>query len=466
MPQPFQLTVSMLGCLLLASCSTIDSRVEPSTPIVANQWSADELQQQMDREPWLDSFSNSGLNQLVAEALAANYSLRAARARSEVALAKARIAGADRYPELNAGLDALRRKQTQGGESTIDNSFSAELELVWELDLWGRLDASTQAALNDYLASQAEFEQARFQLAADVASAWFNLSEARMQLDLVERRLNNQSSNLEIIRQNYLSGLSDSLDLYLARADLEGDRSRRQARLQTLKQRTRELEILLGRYPATALEAPASVPTLTEPPPAGLPSELLQRRQDLIAARLSLRAADLRAEEAHLQRYPRLRLTATGGTRSDELGDLLRSDYLGWSLLGGLTAPLFNAGRLEAGELQARARTREAEADYSATVQRAFAEVEQALGDEGLLLEQQRALKNAATDSISAEKLAFESYRSGLVEFVTVLESQRRSFDAQSAEIEVRNRLLQNRINLYLALGGDFALSPSPLEEP
>ncbi|WP_426415717.1 efflux transporter outer membrane subunit [Aestuariirhabdus sp. LZHN29] len=459
-------TASLIGCLLLAACTSIESRVERSDPIIADQWSADELQQQMNREPWLNSFSNDQLVLLVREAMAANYSLRAAQARNEVALANARIAGADRYPELNAALDAGRRKQNNDGNSSIDNSYNAELELGWEVDLWGKLDARTQAAVSDYQASQANFEQARFQLAADVASAWFNVSEARMQLELVEKRLQNQSNNLEIIRQSYLSGLSESLDLYLARADLEGDRSRLYTRRQNLQQRTRELEILLGRYPATALQAPASVPTLTEPPPAGIPSELLQRRQDLTAARLVLRAADYRAEEAHLRRYPSLRLTARGGSSSDELGDLMRSDYLAWSLLGGLTAPLFDAGRLQAAELEARARVREAEADYATTVQQAFSEVEQTLNDESLLLEQQRALKNAASDSINAEKLAFDNYRSGLVEYITVLESQRRSFDAQSAEIEVRNRLLQNRINLYLALGGDFALSPSSFEEP
>ncbi|MCL6416151.1 efflux transporter outer membrane subunit [Aestuariirhabdus sp. Z084] len=461
-----QSSLIIFSALLLSACSTIESRVPRSEPIIPGQWSADELQQQMDREPWLSSFSNEQLTLLVEEAIVANYSLRAAQARSEAALAQARIAGADRYPELNAVFDAARQRQNPGGNSVISNNFDASLEASWEVDLWGKLDARTQAALNDYLSSQADFEQARFQLAADVASAWFDVSEARMQLELVEQRLQNQSNNLEIIRQNYLNGLNDSLDLYLGRADLEADRSRLQSSRQALQQSIRELEILLGRYPATELEAPASVPTLTEPPPAGIPSELLQRRQDVISARLSLRAADFRAEEAHYNRYPRLRLTARGGSSSDELDDLMRSDYLAWSLLGGLAAPLFDAGRLEASELQARAQAREAEAGYSSTLQQAFAEVEQALNNEGLLLEQQRALKNAASDSINAEKLAFENYRSGLVEYITVLESQRRSFDAQSSEIEVRNRLLQNRINLYLALGGDFALSPSSFEEP
>lgn len=451
---------------MLAACSPMQSKVPPSTPIIADQWSAEELQQQMNQEPWLNSFANDDLNALVAEAMGANYQLRSAQARAERALAEARIIGADRYPELTGRLDGSRQRQNPSGNSRIDERFSTGLDINWELDVWGKLDARTRAAVADYEASQSEFDQSRFNLASDVAKAWFNVSEARMQLNLVEERERNQTDNVDIIRQGYLGGINDSLDLYLARAELEGERSRVQVRKQTLQQSIRELEILLGRYPATALSAPADVPLLTAPPPAGIPSELLLRREDLIAARLRLRAADARAEAAHLARYPSIRLSANGGYSSDEVSNLMTSDYLAWSLFGGLTAPLWDAGRLESRELRALAEARESEADYSSALQRAFSDVEQSLNDERLLLIQQESLKKAVEDSIAAEKLAFEQYRSGLVEFVTVLESRRRSFASQSDEIDVRNRLLQNRIKLFLALGGDFGLSPSAIEEP
>ena len=162
------------------------------------------------------------------------------------------------------------------------------------------------------------------------------------------------------------------------------------------------------------------------------------------------------AAAAHADRFPRLTLTGDIGTRSNELNNLVSSDYLVWSVFGGLSAPLFDSGRLEAEEERAVANIKIAEANYNQALLTAFQEVEEGLINETLLQEQESALKTASEESIEAENLAFDQYQSGLLEFITVLESQRRSFDAQSTEIEVRNQRLQNRINLYLALGGAF----------
>lgn len=410
--------------------------------------------------PWIKDFDDPQLEQLIRQALANNHSLKASAARVEAAIAQARIAGAALNPTINGSVDARRSRSNSESSGQAEPRYSTELglgaDISWEVDLWNRLSSRAKAATLDFEVTEAEWRAAQLSLAASVARSWFNLAEAQLQLNLVERRLSNLSDNLATIEEDFKLGLREALDVYLARADVAGEQARIASRRSALYDARRTLEVLLGHYPEGAINSVEELKPLTSPIPGGLPSDLLKRRPDLIAHQKQLAATDQRAAAAHADRFPRLTLTGNVGTGSDELHQLIRSDYLVWSIFSGLSAPLFDSGRLEAEEQGARANVTIAEADYNQALLTAFQEVETGLRNEQLLIEQERALKEAAEESIAAENLAFDQYQSGLLDFITVLESQRRSFDAQSSEIVVRNQRLQNRINLYLALGGAF----------
>ena len=410
--------------------------------------------------PWINDFDAPLLERLIQEALINNQNLKASAARVEVAIAQARIAGADLYPEVSGNLDARRYRSNTDSNNGTDSSYTTNLglgvDVSWEADLWGRLSSRASAATLEFEVSEAEWQAAQLSLAAGVARSWFNLAEAQLQLKLVEQRLKNLSDNLITIEEDFKLGLRGALDVYLARADVAAEHARIASRSAAVHDARRTLEVLLGRYPKSLIESIHDLKPLTSPIPSGLPSELLIRRPDLIASQRQLAASDQRVAAAHADRFPRLSLTGNLGTRSGDLNNLISSDYLVWSIFSGLTAPLFDAGRLEAEEERSRANAKIAEANYNQALLTAFKEVETGLINEHLLKEQESALKQAVEESIAAEELAFNQYQSGLLDFITVLESQRRSFGAQSTEIEVRNQRLQNRVNLYLALGGAF----------
>jgi NodT family efflux transporter outer membrane factor (OMF) lipoprotein len=191
--------------------------------------------------------------------------------------------------------------------------------------------------------------------------------------------------------------------------------------------------------------------------PAGLPSELLERRPDLAAAERRLAATNMRVREAKSALFPRISLTASGGRTSSELEDLLSSQFNVWSLAGNLAQPLFQGGRLWANVQLNRARATEALEQYLQTVLQAFGEVETALAGERLLAEREATLRAATEQSIAARRLAEDRYRNGLEDFVTLLEAQRRALEAESQWITVRRMRIENRINLHLALGGGFS---------
>ena len=197
--------------------------------------------------------------------------------------------------------------------------------------------------------------------------------------------------------------------------------------------------------------------------PSGLPAELLARRPDVRAAGLRLAASDERLNAALKNRLPRISLSASGGLSSAEMRNLLDFDALLWSLVSDLTAPLLRGGALDAERAVAAARDHQALADYAQVVLSALVEVEIALTAEGLLVEQEAALRIAEKESTEAEQLALDRYRSGLTDIVTWLEARQRAFDARSSLIAVNNRRLQNRIGLYRALGGDFSSEPVEL---
>ena len=444
------------GCSLLRP--HLSSPVLPETPTA---WTtADPGKQGFDATTWRNEFADPVLAALIEEAVGNNFDLRSAAARINAARANATISGADRAPQIAASLNAnrARRSTVVGGTvvSGIGNYFQTGLEIRWEADIWGRLGHQARAATLELAASEADYHAARLSLAANIGRSWFNSIEAQQQVELSRQTVTNYRQALERIRESYRAGLSSALDLRLARSNLASAESQLAAQQARLDGQLRTLQPLLGRYPSRPLALADTLPALHQPVPAGLPSGRLARRPDLIAAQQRLRAADERTSQAAKNRLPRIQLTASGGTGSDQLNDLLDGDRLIWSIVGGITAPLFQGGRLKANQELARANADQALNQYAQTLLDAFREVETALAATPLLETQQQALQKAVEEAQESEQLAAEQYRAGLVDITTWLEAQRRLFTARSSLLQIRNQRLQNRINLHLALGGDF----------
>lgn len=443
--------ISLSGCTISAISPDVDNVDVPE------YWSSTTEAGGVSQN-WLDDFADGQLIALVNDAITNNHQLAEQKARLDEAREAVIISGAAQYPEIRLGFDASRR-QTIISDSTrsLSSNFELGLDLAWEVDLLGKLsDAEKQAMLSLYSA-EAQLKNSSHKLAADVSSALYNAIANKELLELFSQRFKNLQDNLEIITQSYEQGINNALDIYLSRDTVEQESSRVAEQKQTLNESIIAMQLLLARYPDGKLAIHQNLPLIESVIQPGLPSELLKRRPDIQQAWYELLAADTALAIAHKNRFPSLSLVAASSDVSDELGSLLNGSRLAWSLIGSLTQPIFNAGRLKATEEQTRTRVIQAEKRYLDKLLLAFSEVETAISNHYSLVESYNSTLASEENAVIAYTLSFEQYQRGLVTFTTVLESQRRAFDAQSSVIELRNQLIQNRIALYLALGGDFS---------
>ena len=328
---------------------------------------------------------------------------------------------------------------------------------TWSSARWDRLNKAQQAAQLEMEAQRASLESAERSLAAQTAGSFFDVMQAAQLLEVARRRFDIASQSHDIVASGYRQGLNNALDLYLARNEVEREEAGYAQQEQTYAESVADLQLALARYPDGRMQIEGELPVILDPLPAGIPSELLTRRPDVQEAWLNLLAADADLASAHKARFPSLSLVASSGITSLEFSDLLDVDNNFWNLAGGVTQPLFNAGRLRAFEDQAVARVELVEQQYLQLVYRAFADVENAISRASSLQRRYESFLDAETNSGAALELALEQYQRGLVTYTTVLVSQRQAFEAEATVVQLRNQLLQNRISLFLSLGGEFS---------
>ena len=417
---------------------------------------------------WLADFNDRTLDALVREALSNNPDLRITAAKLEAAQASVKIAGANLLPAISARAASSRTKRnsTSGFKVTSLRTYrhTPSLDLAWELDVWERLSDTRRAARFDAEQAAINLQGARLSLAANTAKGWFNLAETELQTQLAQQTLKSYTNNLAVLEEGLQRGLTKVLDVRLMQTSVRNAENTLQLRLRQQDAAGRSLEVLLGRYPKREVAATAKLPSLTNNVPAGLPAQLIERRPDVLAAQRGYLASHYRVGSAKKDRLPKISLTANYGTSSDELKDVLDINNNIWNLATNLTMPFFDAGKIKSQIKRAEALREQAKYQYVQTTLQAFAEVETTLAAETFLNQQEIALRGAVTEATEAESLAQEDYLAGLTDLVTVLEAQRRVFDAKRSLIEIQNLRLQNRIDIYLALGGEFSKPESELE--
>ena len=453
-------TALLAAVAILAGCNTTPPPLQPNPDIeLPDQWTS-VVPASDPQTAWLNDFNDPELNQLVAEALAHNADLQVASARFAQTLAEAGLIRADRRPSANLGLDANRQKINSIGPQSIDsayfNNYQLGLAVSWEIDLWGKLRDQGSAALAQTEAGAAELLQIKQSLAAQIVKNWFDYTTAQAQLRLAKDTADTYEKNQQAMETRFQSGLTPALDLHRIRTQTALSTAQIETAQRRLNAVARSLETLLGRYPSASITPNDTLNDLPSAIPAGLPADLLQRRPDLIAAERRLSAADKNVSAAKKARLPAISLTGTGGTRSDEFNDLLDTNFSVWSLAGNLAQPLYQGGRIKANIERSAALRDQARAQYRQTALRAFREVETTLAAESYLQREYELQSLAAEQAEAAENLAWKRYRDGTTPFTDALESQRTVNSVQTNLITLRNQLLQNRIDLYLALGGPF----------
>jgi len=401
---------------------------------------------------WLKKLITPELQRYIEIALENNRSLKQDLFDVEIAEQSVIVSGATLWPSLDLNLSTSKRDY-----SGITTSNDLSLSLQYEFDIWGKLGAAERQVNLSYAALLAQYEQQKRELISDVILGWYQVIEQDQQLSLAQKSLKSIEQNLSIIEAGYNSGLNTSLDVYLARNDVASERSKVATEKTTLQSNIRALELLLGKYPSAALQAgTADIPELSQAVAVGVPSEVVANNPELQYMWNLLLAEDAGLAYAHKQRFPSLSLTASTGTSSTELSDLLSSD-VGWSLLGNLTAPIFNAGRLAANEESARLETKQAEQAYLETLFSTFSTIENSLTEAENLQLSYQANIDAADNATLAEEVSFEQYLKGLVSYTTVLDAQSRAYTAQSSVIQLKYEMLNTRLQLFTALGGNFS---------
>ena len=410
-------------------------------------------------EGWLADFDDPRLIDLIEKAFEQNPSLQAAMYRLQQAEASAQIAGAIRYPSLGIGLSGNEQKQLFNPFGSFKTTnYNLALSSQWEVDVWGKVRDQHSATIALLEASGYDAASLRLTVISQIAKAWFNAKELLYQRDLAQRSADSFDANLKILENRYQSGLVQAFDLRLSRSQAAVVRSQVSVSESALDQSVRLLETLIGEYPGRDIEVNKELPPAGKPIPAGIPASLLEVRPDLRAAERRLAAMGANFELAKKNRLPDITLTGSLGQASSDLGDLLDSDNNIWSVAGSITAPIFRGGQLSAQRRQAEAQFNEQVSNYESAILNAFREVETALANQVYLVNLVDELSVAAEQSKKALDQAWVLYERGLLDITGVLDAERRSFETTSQSISAINRVIQNRIDLYVALGGAINL--------
>lgn len=456
-----------IGISLLSACSVLTSsetksRIENKTNeglsghltisraklAMPTQWTSS-LKALKSSDSWVSSFKDPQLISIITTALSHNFQLKQQALSVDIKKRQLLNAGSPLWPQLSANLTTSRRK-TNG----ISNNASLSLNAQYELDLWGKLSANEQKANLEWLGQKALFEQAQQQLIVTTITAWYNAVTAEKLLTLNKQRAANTKQNLAIIESGYQQGLNSALDVYLTRNELNSALARVEELNQNLLVAKRNIETLIGEYPKATVLLSSQLANVSTDIPLGIPADILQQKPSLQASWYQLLASDAALAFAHKQRFPSISLSTSLNDQQNNLSQLLSASTLGWSLIGNITAPLFQAGRLKNNEAIAKLALRKQEQNYLNVLFQAFKTVENALTSATSLQRQTALQRRGGKNAQAAYKLAFERYQQGLVNYSTVLDAQNRWFDAQSQVIQLQNRLIDTRANLSLALGG------------
>jgi multidrug efflux system outer membrane protein len=462
------------GIALLTGCSVGPDYVQPTVPQAAaykesGPWKKAEPRDDISKGDWYVVFHDPKLNELEAEAEASNQTLRVAVAKVSEARAIARQTEANFFPTLDfEGTGSRQRTSPNNGQLaaqtnnmgapyTFNSATVVPFDLSYEVDIWGKVRRAFESSGDLAQASLADYENVLLTLKADVATNYFGVRTADSQIDVQRRTIQSYEENLKLTNSRFQGGISTQLDVEQAQATLASA----QAQLATLQQQRAQLEhavaVLLGK-PPEAFSLPFH-PLDTRLPviPAGLPSDLLERRPDVAAAERRVAAQNAQIGVAIAAYFPQVNLTGQTGFDSGDLGMLFSWESRIWSYGPNIQFPIFEGGQISANIKQQRASYEENVADYRQQVLVAFQDVEDSLSALRYLAQQSEAENRAFVAYKNALDLTNARYTTGLVSYFDVIQAQGLALAAEQLTVQIEGNRIASTVQLIKALGGGWA---------
>lgn len=436
------------------------------------QYETKEAEETADTQ-WWKSFQDPVLDALIAEALANNKSVRIAAANIEAAAGVLTQVRAPLFPQASYGADASRQRLSEnnafpgaGGGSNPFNTLTVFGGVTWELDLWGRVRRLSEAARADLLASEEARRGVILSLVASVAGNYLQLRGLDEQLAIARHNLGTYDESVRLYGLQFQYGLISQMVVEQARTQYETAAALIPQIESQIVQTENAISILLGHNPGPIARGKALQELGFPAVPAGLPSQLLERRPDLAQAEQNLIAANALIGAARALYFPTISLTGSYGFESSKLSDLFKSPSRTWSYSGSIIGPLFTAGAISGQVQESEAAQKAALIGYEAAIQAAFADVENALIIRQKLVGQLEAQERLVKANQEYERLAKLQYDDGYTPYLTVLNAQQLLFPAELNLAQVRASLLTSYANLYKAMGGGWVTEADRLTSP
>ncbi len=470
--------ITLIALAFLAGCSLAPTLEQPEVDVPAQykalgpdeprgEWKPAEPADAVPRGEWWKVFNDPTLNELEAQAIAANPTLKIAAARLAQSRAVVGVVNAERYPRVDAGFGPSRIKPTgvslglpQGTDIAPYTVWRGQLTAAWEVDLFGRISDSVAAARSEADAAAALYGAAMLAVQADVAQAYFGLRQTDDELRVVRETVASRTETLRLVQRRFDAGDVSELDLAQAKTEV----GLAQTQVYGLERQRAQLEnglaVLLGKAPASFSLASAPLPTTLPSIPPGLPSTLLERRPDVAAASRTMAASNARIGVAKAAFFPVLRITGLAGYESNDLSELFQWSSRTWALgpLFGtiLSMPIFDGGRNQANLDRSYAVLEESVGVYRQTVLGAFAEVEDNLVALRTLAGQAEATRASVQSATRALQVAESRYKAGATSYLQVVDSQRTLLVVQRLDAQFRGARAVSTVALIRALGGGW----------
>jgi outer membrane protein, multidrug efflux system len=464
-----RIAILSIASACLAGCATMAPRyTRPDAPVTAT-WPTGPAYKNSSAQlgdpeasdlKWSEFFVNPQIRKLITLALANNRDLRVAALNVEKSQATFRIQRAALLPTINADAGAsvqrLPADVSGTGQSMIARNYNVGLGMsAYEIDLFGRVQSLKQQALEQYLATDQARRSIRISLVSEVANNYLALAADRERLKLALETLESQQASYQLIQSRFSAGASSELDLHQAQTSVDSARVDVARFTTQLAQDENLLTLVVGaQIPAELLPSGFSAVGTLRELPTGVPSEVLQRRPDIMQAEHLLQSANANIGAARAAFFPRITLNTSIGTSSDQLTGLFSPGSLAWGFAPQLTLPIFDYGRNSAG-LTVAERDRDIFlAQYEKAIQVAFREVADALAQNGTVAKQLEAQQSLTQATSESYRLSQVRYQSGMISYLNVLDSQRSLYAAQQGLISVNLTRLSNLVTLYKVLGG------------
>ncbi|WP_436969142.1 efflux transporter outer membrane subunit [Aeromonas caviae] len=468
------LTLGVALAITLQACSFAPVYERPASP-VATGWPAGTgdagqagntgpgavAMQSAASTGWKDFFHDPALQQLIGIALENNRDLRVAMLNVEALRAQYRIQRSDLFPQVGGDAGGARQRMpadlSPTGAAGIASQYDVGVSLAYELDFFGRIRNLEQSALQAYLATEEAQRSAHIALVAEVGKAYLTWTADQRLLDITRETLATYERSFDLVNSSYQAGVASAMDVEQARTAVADARSQIERYTRQVATDLNALTLLIGtQLPASLTHGSKLNETVLARVPAGLPSELLQQRPDILAAEHDLIAANANIGAARAAFFPSIRLTAAGGTASSEVSGLFDGGSGAWSFLPQISLPIFNAGRLSASLDYAEVQKDIRVARYEKAIQTAFREVADGLAARGTYGAQLAAQQDLVAGAQRYFDLAEQRYREGVDSYLAVLDAQRLLFSSQQQLVLNQLAQLNSEIDLYRALGGGW----------